>query len=142
MKYKGFTLIEMSLALSLMGLLLLMGSEVWNILGQVHRMYSDGQERRYEEIQLRHILEEDLFQYADWAQSGQWLLVQDQDWDTLIAYQFGRDYVLRKRMEQVDTFRFSLYVQPFEQESVVCLIDSTAKVWLKQDIWVQASAIP
>ncbi|MFK7921389.1 MAG: type II secretion system protein J [Bacteroidia bacterium] len=142
MKYKGFTLIEVSLALSLMGILLLMGSEVWNILGQVHLLYSDNQQARYEEIRLRHILEQDLLLLTDWEQADQQIFIKKDQQDTILQYQFQRDFVIRYSQFSIDTFRFSLNLQPFEQEMVVCLEDTLSHIWLKQPIWSKARAIP
>lgn len=142
MKYKGFTLIEVSLSLSLMGILLLMGSEVWNILGQVHLLYSDNQQHRYEEIRLRQILEQDLLLLTDWEQIDQQIFIRKNQQDTLLTYQFREDIVIRRSQFAIDTFKFSLFVQPFDQEMVVCLQDTLAQVWLRQPIWPKARAIP
>lgn len=142
MKYKGFTLIEMSLALSLMGILLLMGSEVWNILGQVHQLYSANQKHRYEEIRLRQILEQDLIMLTDWEQDERYLFTKANQQDTLISYHFHKDFVIRHTPFSKDTFQFSLSLQSRDQAYFVCLKDSLANIWLRQAIWSKAYAIP
>lgn len=137
MKYKGFTLIEITLALSLTGIMLLLGGEVWQILAQVHALYTDNQERSYEEIRLRTVLEYDLNQHRHWQQIGQHWQADDS-----LRYFFHTGEVIRQQSSKSDTFRFSLYVQPFMKERVFCLMDSTDQVWFRYPLWPLARAIP
>lgn len=142
MKHKGFTLIEMSLALSLMGILLLIGTEVWSIMGQLHGLYAANQEKGYEVLKLRHALEYDLFKYPNWQQKAQTIFSQNGSGDTLVRYDFQQELVVRQEQGFSDTFRFSLYVQPFGSEAVVSVLDSNAAVWFRQETWSLAHAVP
>ncbi|MEL7532735.1 MAG: prepilin-type N-terminal cleavage/methylation domain-containing protein [Bacteroidota bacterium] len=142
MKYKGFTLIEMSLALSLMGILMLVGTEVWGVIGQIHSLYMAKQHKEQEALILRYALAQDLFYYPDWRLGDQAIYHIDEDEDTIILYVFQADQVIRQQRDYTDTFRFSLYVQPFEQEAVLSLIDSSASIWFQQKCWSLAHAKP
>ncbi|MEL6842257.1 MAG: prepilin-type N-terminal cleavage/methylation domain-containing protein, partial [Bacteroidota bacterium] len=92
MKYKGFTLIEITLALSLTGIMLLLGGEVWQILSQIHALYADSQEQSYEAISLRSALTHDLNQYRNWRQIGQQWQADDS-----VGYYFREKAVIRRQ---------------------------------------------
>ncbi|MEM6343889.1 MAG: type II secretion system protein [Bacteroidota bacterium] len=142
MKYRGFTLIEMSLALALMGILMLVGTEVWSIMGKIHALYSEQQSKGYESLILRQTLARDLYTYPNWQLSRQEVYHIVAENDTLIKYSFRPTQVLRRYGHFTDTFRFSLYVQPFGQDAVLTLVDSNAAVWFRREMWSLAHAIP
>ena len=120
----GFTLLEMMIALSLSGLVLLMGSGVYRIFISFQKNYEQKLDHTRELILLSSQLKKDFF--ASWEISAQkdGFTLQKRNNEPLFAYSFSGRFAIRSHMLSTDTLSFKGYWQLDIEAQTLLLQDS------------------
>lgn len=110
---KGFTLLEMMVGLALMGLVVITGGLVLQILGKLHLGFVEKQAEAQEVLLLQQQIRKDLRKTYHWEEAapetGAGAVVRcfDRKGELLSSYRLADGKVLRQSLTQIDTFAWT-----------------------------------
>ena len=123
-RQKAFTLLEMMIALSLTGLVLLMGSGVYRIFISFQKRYEQKMEHTRELSMLSSQLKKDFFASWDISPRKNGFTLLKRNGEPLFSYAFADYLIIRSHLLSTDTLFFNGIWQADPETQTLLLQDS------------------